>query len=72
VILKNITGALGHNADSGAAYFSGYGNKTGSHWKTFLDALLQFETENNAGEEIIAGANFAFEAIHAHFKNGAN
>jgi heme oxygenase (biliverdin-IX-beta and delta-forming) len=72
VILKNITGALGHNAESGAAYFSGYGNQTGSHWKSFLAELIQFEAENNAGDEIIAGANFAFDTIHAHFSNSAN
>jgi len=71
VILKNISTALGHNADSGAAYFSGYGNQTGTHWKSFLAALIQFELENNAGEEIIAGANFAFKAIHAHLSDSA-
>ncbi|MFP9098340.1 biliverdin-producing heme oxygenase [Flavobacterium sp. RHBU_24] len=72
VILKNITAVLGHNSEKGATYFTGYGNQTGSHWKSFLAALIQFEQENNAGEEIIAGANFAFEAIHTHFSTSAN
>ena len=67
VILKNINTALGHDADSGGAYFSGYGGQTGSHWKAFLGALIQYETEHDNEDEIIAGANFAFDAISAHF-----
>ena len=67
VILKNINTVLGHDAESGAAYFSGYGGQTGSRWKSFLEILVNFESENNNGTEIIAGANFAFDAIHKHF-----
>ena len=36
VILKNITNALGYTAENGASYFGGYGEKTGSQWKSFL------------------------------------
>jgi len=72
VILKNIHGALGHDADNGAAYFSGYGAQTGSHWKAFLGALTQYENSNNCEDEIIAGANFAFDAISAHFTANSN
>jgi heme oxygenase len=67
VILKNISNALGHNAESGASYFSGYGAQTGSHWKAFLNALTEYESMNNCQDEIIAGANFAFDAINLHF-----
>lgn len=66
-ILKNIEQNLGYNEDDGAAYFAGYGNKTGSHWKDFLHCMTQYEAANNCGDEIIAGANFAFDAIHEHF-----
>jgi len=71
VILKNINAALGHDAKSGAAYFSGYGAQTGSHWKAFLGALTQYEEINKCEDEIIAGANFAFNAISAHFTANA-
>ncbi len=67
VILKNIQAALGHDAQNGASYFSGYGGQTGSMWKSFLANLANYETHSHATEEIIAGANYAFDAIAAHF-----
>jgi len=72
VILKNINGALGHDSESGATYFSGYGAQTGSHWKAFLGALIQYADVNDSEEEIIAGANFAFDAISAHLTANAD
>lgn len=69
VILKNISNTLGYDGDHGARYFTGYGGQTGSHWKRFLDMLQQYEAENNSSEEIIAGADYAFNAITRHFKN---
>ncbi|TRW25828.1 biliverdin-producing heme oxygenase [Flavobacterium zepuense] len=67
VILKNINGALGHNEDCGARYFAGYGGQTGSHWKSFLGQLIQYENNTKSEDEIIAGANYAFDAISRHF-----
>jgi len=72
VILKNINTALGHDAENGAKYFTGYGGQTGSHWKHFLGMLTQYETQTNSEKEIIEGANFAFDAISAHFTEKAN
>jgi len=69
VLLKNIQAALGHDAETGARYFSGYGGQTGSMWKAFLGCLTQYEADNNAAVDIIAGANFAFDAIAAHFSH---
>lgn len=65
-ILKNIEAFLPYDETQGALYFAGYGNKTGSTWKNFLNVLISYEQENNAGDEIIAGADFAFQAIHNH------
>lgn len=56
-ILKNIQENLGLNEEKGASYFAGYGNKTGSFWKSYLNTLTDFESENNSEEEIIAGAD---------------
>jgi heme oxygenase len=72
VILKNINTALGHDIENGASYFGGYGGQTGSHWKNFLGMLTQYEKENNAADEIIAGADYAFNAISRHFTENAS
>jgi len=65
-ILKNIESALKLDDTNGALYFAGYGNKTGSTWKNFINVLTAYEQENHVGDEIIAGADFAFQAIHNH------
>jgi heme oxygenase len=72
VILKNINAALGHDIENGAAYFGGYGGQTGSNWKNFLAQLIQYELENNNAGEIIAGADYAFNAINRHFSENAS
>lgn len=66
-ILKNINEALGYSAEHGAEYFAGYGNATGSHWKSFMNQMTQYEESTKNDTEIIAGANFAFDAIKKHF-----
>lgn len=69
-ILKNIQESLGFNEEKGASYFAGYGNKTGSYWKNYLNALTNFESETNSEAEIIAGADYAFQIIGKHlFEN---
>lgn len=67
VIYKNINTALGLDADSGLFYFAGYGGQTGSHWRTFLETVIKYESDNNAEEEITAGAEFAYKTIAKHF-----
>jgi heme oxygenase len=59
--------ALGYSAEDGAQYFAGYGNATGSHWKSFMNQMTQYEESSKNDTEIIAGANFAFDAINKHF-----
>lgn len=65
-ILRNIQENLGFDEENGASYFSGYGTRTGSYWKKFLNKLTDFESETNSAEEIIAGADYAFTTIHKH------
>jgi len=67
-ILKNLQSVLGYE-ENGVSYFNGYGNKTGSSWKNFLNVLTDYEEKTNNSGEIIAGADFAFQAIHRHFSN---
>lgn len=70
-ILKNIQENLGFDEEKGASYFAGYGNKTGSSWKKFLQILTEFETRTDSENEIIAGAAYAFESIHKHFEKNS-
>lgn len=66
-ILKNIESVLGLNENQGAKYFAGYGHATGKFWKNFLNFLTDYESQTGNTNEIIAGAQYAFEAIHNHF-----
>lgn len=72
VLLKNVEKTLNYSENFGARYFSGYGNTTGSRWKYFLDVLVGYEAQYGHSDEIIAGANFAFEAIYQHLSTFDN
>ena len=67
-ILNNIRQTLGLDENGGATYFYGYGNATGQLWKRFLEQLNRFADESGHDEAIIAGADFAFNAIYRHFE----
>ena len=67
-ILKNITTIPGLDNDNGISYFNGYGDKTGSYWKSFLNSLSEYEQNYNCGDTIIEGAVYAFESIYNHFR----
>ncbi len=71
-ILRNIESSLQLDENNGIRYFAGYGHKTGSSWKHFLQILTQYEAHHNCGDTIIEGANFAFKAIHNHFAGTPN
>lgn len=66
-ILKNVSKFPELSGDKGVSYFNGYGDKTGSFWKSFLNFLSEYEQEYNCGDEIIEGAIFAFDSIYEHF-----
>ncbi|OXA89529.1 biliverdin-producing heme oxygenase [Flavobacterium hercynium] len=68
-ILKNLETIPGLTEEKGVSYFNGYGNKTGSYWKSFLNLLSTYEEEHNCENEIIDGAIYAFDCIHDHFLN---
>ncbi len=65
---KNIRQALGYDASNGARYLAGYGADTGSMWKQFLADMVSFEQSGDDGNEIIEGANAAFQGIYHHLK----
>lgn len=69
-ILKNVSKVLQLSEEQGVSYFNGYGEKTGSFWKSFLAFLSEYEQEHNCGNEIIEGAVYAFDSIYKHFDRG--
>ena len=69
MIYKHVEDKLGLSFKTGAAYFWGYGENTGFMWKEFLEALNFFESGSNQGDDIIAGANYAFEKIRNTFQS---
>lgn len=68
-ILKNIITVPGLDKDKGTSYFKGYGEKTGSYWKSFLNFLEAYEQKYNCGNTIIEGAVYAFDSIYNHFRS---
>ncbi|MCP2029691.1 heme oxygenase [Flavobacterium sp. HSC-32F16] len=66
-ILKNIVKNPTLSNDQGVSYFKGYGDKTGSYWKNFLNMLAEYEQNNNFANSIIEGAVYAFDSIYNHF-----
>ena len=71
-ILKNITTVPGLERGKGTLYFNGYGEKTGSYWKSFLNFLEEYEHIYNCRETIIEGAIYAFDSIYKHFESTEN
>ncbi|MBF4507756.1 biliverdin-producing heme oxygenase [Flavobacterium sp. JLP] len=70
-ILKNVETIQGLDQQEGISYFTGYGNKTGSYWKNFLNTLTEYQQKNKCENEIIEGAGYAFECIYNHFLNAS-
>jgi heme oxygenase len=70
-ILKNIETIHGLDQQKGISYFTGYGNKTGSYWKNFLNTLVNYQQKNKCEDEIVEGAVYAFECIYNHFLNAS-
>lgn len=68
VILKNVQKHLDINEINGGRYFAGYGENTGPKWKSFMAFLAAYEGRTNNGDEIVAGANFAFARIKEHLE----
>ena len=65
IITRHLNAQLGLTPQTGALFFSGYGEQTGSRWKAF-GALLTAFAQRSGGEdddEIIAAANQTFATI---------
>lgn len=65
VISRHIERVLGLDAPHGARFFQGYGEQTGSMWKTFRAALSAFAEEPNNEDKVVASAIATFTALRA-------
>ncbi len=64
-LFNNANKVLGLNEQTGAAYFAGYANETGTMWKSFIKNLNDYAAAHpGEQQDIIDGANFAFDAFH--------
>lgn len=64
IITRHLRSSLGLTPESGAAFFSGYGERTGSRWKEFCTQLSTFAARLDNDHEIVANANATFESLH--------
>ncbi len=64
-IAKNLNKHLGLEAATGASFFNGYGTETGTKWKLFQQALVDFSNEFKQEQQIISAANETFEKLNS-------
>lgn len=60
IIVRHLSRSLPHLPHH---FFSGYGSKTGRHWQTFLDFLIEIDS-SVSHDSIIAGAQATFRFMH--------
>lgn len=66
VIVKQLQRQPFLNQDT-SRFLTVYGKNTGSYWKTFLNELCLYATNNMAEDEIIDGAVEGFRSIETYF-----
>lgn len=64
IILRNVERTLGLTADSGAAFYNGYGERTGERWKVFVEEIARVHEAHPEWEApIVTAASAAFSAL---------
>jgi heme oxygenase len=63
IVTRHLQACLGVTPLSGGAFFSGYAERTGSHWKAFGLHLSAFAQASGAEDDIVSGANDTFETL---------
>ncbi len=71
VIKRHLKTALDIDADSGAAFFDGYGEKTGPMWKEFGRIASEYSEKTGSDEEIIESARQTFDSLKNSFENSS-
>lgn len=65
IIHRRVAGPLGVTPEHGAAYYHGYGERTGERWKAFGAAATHWAAEAGAEPRVVAGAVACFAALEA-------
>ncbi|HST59070.1 MAG TPA: biliverdin-producing heme oxygenase [Longimicrobium sp.] len=65
IIHRRVAGPLGVTPEHGAAYYHGYGERTGDRWKEFGRAVTRFADDTGSGPRVVAGAVDCFAALEA-------
>ncbi|MBG9387714.1 biliverdin-producing heme oxygenase [Caenimonas aquaedulcis] len=68
VIARQVARQHGLHADNGAAYFNGWGERTGEMWREFRTMLEQHDAQGADHEAACAGANHTFDALIHTFR----
>jgi len=63
IVTKHLNASLAITPHSGGAFFRGYGEHTGSRWKSFGKQLTAFALKSGYDDEILASANKTFETL---------
>lgn len=63
MLYKHIHKTLGLTPENGCSYFWGYGDQTGTMWKSFISTFARFAQETGQSAEIIQGAENTFTII---------
>ena len=66
-IARHVDEALGMDANRGAAYFRGYGERTAEMWQAFKAVLT--EVPDAESEEVIAAARAMFDVFRMALKD---
>lgn len=63
IIMHHVRESLGLEAAHGAAFFAGYGARTGVMWQGYLRFLVTLPFDEQAADEAIAAAGETFESL---------
>lgn len=69
MIAKSLRKNLSLDHVYGASFFNGYGQETGSKWKTFQQALLNYSLNFSEDREVIKSANDTFHKFEVWINN---
>jgi heme oxygenase len=65
IVSRHLKASLGLTPDTGASYFSGYGEHTGPQWKAFCALLIAYAERTDDTSDILAGANATYATLDA-------
>lgn len=68
IISRELTQSLGLHRETGASFFSSYGEDTGRRWKEFLATLADQEKNKLDPQKVVQGARDTFGFFESQFK----